>query len=94
MSDPAHGSGTSRSTVGFTCVRATAAAATRSTFATMFSRISTIFHCSQPDSPLHWIGDFAYWGTDGCPCCAHLRLLVAGVLLGATLAFALTLALD
>ncbi|CAE6958833.1 hypothetical protein R70211_06786 [Paraburkholderia domus] len=75
------------------CARAAAAVVTLNIFATMFSRISTIFHCSQPDSPLHWIGDFAYWGTDGCPCCAHVRLLVAGVLLGATLAFALTLVL-
>ncbi|MEB2499550.1 hypothetical protein [Burkholderia cenocepacia] len=51
----------------------------------MFSTILTNFRCGHPNSIWHRIGDLAYWRTDGCMCCAHLRLLFAGIFIGAAL---------
>ncbi|QUO26156.1 hypothetical protein KEH57_04295 [Burkholderia cenocepacia] len=86
MFDPACASGTTGRRAGSWSVAARAAAATLSTFATMFSTILTNFRCGHPNSIWHRIGDLAYWKTDGCMCCAHLRLLFAGIVIGAALA--------
>ncbi|MDR6384948.1 hypothetical protein [Paraburkholderia caribensis] len=59
------------------------AAAIRDTCAIMYWPILKTLPCSHPASPLHRIGDVAYWRTEGCACCAHVRLLVVGALAGA-----------